>query len=287
MRGRLVRLGKAGPLAMQADSDPVSRLVSARRNTLSTQIHAVLRDQIIAGRLAPRTMLSEQDIAAGFGISRTPVREAMIKLADEGLVEIFPQYGSFVTPIKLRDVFDSQFAREALECAAVEKAVERLDAPLDRELKAVITRQRALQRPQQRELFFRADEDLHMLILKIAGHGNAWHFVEGAKGQMDRVRHFAIAIARKQPAILAEHAAVVDRLLARDRNGAVDAMRTHLRAIFRTIELLRNEKSDYFDDEEGAAPAGHEDSGTPNRQPRKYLAAKRVSGTQEKGRRES
>jgi DNA-binding GntR family transcriptional regulator len=202
------------------------------------------------------------------------------------LVEIFPQYGSFVAPIKLRDVFDSQFAREALECAAVEKAVERLDAPLDRELKAVLTRQRALQRPQQRELFFRADEDLHMLILRIAGHGNAWHFVEGAKGQMDRVRHFAIAIARKQAAILAEHAAVVDRLLARDRNGAVAAMRTHLRAIFRTIELLRNEKSDYFDDEEDA-PAVHERPVTPNRQPRKYLAAKRVSGTEERGRRES
>jgi DNA-binding GntR family transcriptional regulator len=184
-------------------------------------------------------------------------------------------------------VFDSQFAREALECAAVEKAVERLDLALDRELKAVITRQRALQRPQQRELFFRADEDLHMLILRIAGHGNAWHFVEGAKAQMDRVRHFAIAIARKQAAILAEHAAVVDRLLARDSNGAVDAMRTHLRAIFRTIELLRNAKSDYFDDEDGAAPASHERPAAANRQPRKYLATKRVSGTEETGRRES
>src|SRR5262249_24279430 len=138
---------------------------------------------------------------------------------------------------------------------------------------------------QQRDLFFRADEDLHMLILRIAGHGNAWHFVEGAKGQMVRVRHFAIAIARKQAAIVAEHAAVVDRLLARDRNGAVDAMRTHLRAIFRTIELLRNEKGVYCD--EGAAPAGYQRSGTPNRQPRKYLAEKRVSGTEERGRRES
>jgi GntR family transcriptional regulator, rspAB operon transcriptional repressor len=286
MGGRPVRIGNARPLTRRTGAGDGEPLLTTRRNTLSTQIHTVLRGQIIAGRLAPRAMLSEQEIAAGFGISRTPVREAMIKLAEEGLVEIFPQYGSFVAPIKLRDVFDSQFAREAVECAAVEKAVERLDAPLDRELKAVLTRQRALQRPQQRELFFRADEDLHMLILRIAGHGNAWHFVEGAKGQMDRVRHFAIAIARKQAAILAEHAAVVDRLLARDRNGAVDAMRTHLRAIFRTIELLRNEKSDYFDDEEGA-PAVHERPVTPNRQPRKYLAAKRVSRTEERGRRES
>jgi DNA-binding GntR family transcriptional regulator len=290
MGGRIVRIGKAGPLARRTDSNPAGGLVSPRRNTLSTQVHAALRGEIIAGRLAPRAMLSEQDIAAGFGVSRTPVREAMIKLAEESLVEIFPQYGSFVAPIKLRDVFDSQFTREALECAAVEKAIDRLDAALERELKAVITRQRGLQRPQQRELFFRADEDLHMLILRIAGHGNAWRFVEGAKGQMDRVRHFAIAIARKQAAILAEHEAVVDRLLARDRSGAVDAMRTHLRAIFRTIEMLRNENSDYFVDEDSAAADGDQRAGTPDtpgRQPRKYAAVKRVSGNETKGRRES
>jgi DNA-binding GntR family transcriptional regulator len=290
MRGPLVRIDKAGLLTGRADSDRAGRLVSGRRNTLSTQVHAVLRAEIIAGRLAPRAMLSEQDIAAGFGVSRTPVREAMIKLAEEGLVEIFPQYGSFVAPIKLRDVFDSQFTREALECAAVEKAVERLGATQEKELKAVIARQRALQRPQQREQFFRADEDLHMLILRIAGHGNAWHFVEGAKGQMDRVRHFAIAIARKQPAILAEHEAVVDRLLARDRRGAVDAMRIHLRAIFRTIEMLRNENSDYFVDDDNAAPDGDRRATAPdgpNRQPRKYAAAKRVSASTQNGRRES
>src|SRR5262249_28698609 len=234
------------------------------------QIHAVLRRDIIVGHLAPRAILSEQEIAAGFGISRTPVREAMIKLAEEGLVEIFPQYGSFVAPIKLREVFDSQFAREALECAAVEKAVDRLDEPQDRQLKAVIDRQRALQRPQQREAFFRADEDMHMLILRIAGHGTAWHFVESAKVQMDRVRHLAITIPRKQASILAEHEAVVEALLSRDRNSAVDAMRTHLRAIFRTIEMLRNDKRDYFADEDSGSPAVNQRSEMPDRQPRKY-----------------
>jgi DNA-binding GntR family transcriptional regulator len=271
---------------------PGSHPFSLRRNTLSTQVHVALRRDIIAGHLAPRAMLSEQDIAAGFGISRTPVREAMIKLAEEGLVEIFPQYGSFVAPIKLRDVFDSQFAREALECAAVDKAIDRLDAPQEHALRAIIARQRGLQRPQQRALFFRADEDMHMLILQIAGHGNAWHFVEGAKGQMDRVRHFAISIVRKQATTLAEHEAVVDRLLARDRAGAVEAMRTHLRAILRTIDLLRNEKSEYFADEAGevaAAPAGSRRANVPdapNRQPRKYAAAKRPGGSDTTGRRE-
>jgi DNA-binding GntR family transcriptional regulator len=248
--------------------------ISFRRNTIGAQIHTVLRRDIIGGLRSPRALLSEQEIAAGFGVSRTPVREAMIKLAEEGLIEIFPQYGSFVAPIKLRDVFDSQFAREALECAAVEKAAERLDEFQDRQLKAVIKRQRDHLQPQDRDAFFRADEDLHMLILKIAGHGTAWHFVESAKVQMDRVRHIAITMPRKQASILAEHQAVVDRLLARDRAGAVDAMRTHLRGIFRTVDMLRNEKNEYFTDDNDGARAwpSQKPALSTGRQPRKYLA---------------
>jgi len=242
--------------------------ISLRRTTISAQVHAMLRRDIIVGRLAPRTMLSEQEFAASLGVSRTPVREAMIKLAEEGLVEIFPQYGSFVAPIKLLDVFDSQFAREALECAAVEKAIDRLDKKQEAELGAVIGRQRSLLRPQHRDRFFRADEDMHMLLFKLAGHETAWRFVESAKAQMDRVRHIAITLPRKQASILAEHEAVIDRLLARDRRGAVDAMRVHLRGIFRTIEMLRNEKNGYFEEGEGNSPMS--ESQKP-RQPRKYL----------------
>jgi DNA-binding GntR family transcriptional regulator len=262
--------GLRGTLSHRAGSQPNAASISLRRNTISAQIHSVLRRDIVVGRLAPRVMLSEQEIAAQFGISRTPVREAMIKLAEEGLVEIFPQYGSFVAPIKLPDVFDSQFAREALESAAVEKAVERLDRNWDRELRAVIARQKSLVRPRGRDEFFRADEDMHMLILRIAGHADAWRFVESAKAQMDRVRHIAIKLPRKQASILAEHEAVVDRMLARDARGAIEAMRIHLRGIFRTVEMLRADNNEYFadgqDDEtvQKAAPA------VP-RQTRKYL----------------
>ena len=217
-------------------------------------------------------MLSEQDIAARFGISRTPVREAMIKLAEEGLVEIFPQYGSFVAPIKLLDVFDSQFAREALESAAVEKAVERLDRHGEDDLRAIIARQKSLLRPQDRDDFFRADEDMHILIMRIAGHAAAWRFVESAKAQMDRVRHIAITLPRKQASILAEHEAVVDRMLARDKRGAVAAMRVHLRGIFRTIETLRADKNEYFADGQGDETVQEVAPAVP-RQTRKYLSS--------------
>jgi DNA-binding GntR family transcriptional regulator len=251
-------------------SRPHAAPPSFRRTTISAHIHAALRHDIIIGRLAPRAMLSEQEFSVRFGVSRTPVREAMIKLAEEGLVEIFPQYGSFVAPIKLLDVFDSQFAREALESAAVEKAVDRLDRRQGDDLRATIARQRAALRPQDRDAFFRADEDMHMLILRIAGHADAWRFVESAKAQMDRVRHIAMTLPRKQASILAEHEAVVDRMLARDARGAVEAMRVHLRGIFRTIETLRNENNEYFADGQADETVQKATPAIP-RQTRKYV----------------
>ena len=217
-----------------------------RRNTIAEQIHAVLRRDIICGRLSPRAGLTEQELVHRFRVSRTPIREAMIKLADEGLVEIFPQYGSFVGPIKLAEVLDSQFVRETLECAAVEKAVAQMDSRQADELKALLDRQRALQRSGDDEGFFRADEAMHAHIFSVAGHPTAWQFVAGAKAQMDRVRYLAITILRKQPSVVAQHALIIDRLCARDRDGAVAAMRTHMRGILKTIEILRGEKHDYF-----------------------------------------
>src|SRR5216683_459242 len=116
-------------------------VVPMRRQTIGGQIRAVLRREIIIGQLLPRAMLSEQELSQRFGVSRTPIREALIKLADENLVEIYPQYGSFVAPIKLQDVFDSQFVRESLECAAIERAVERIDATQVKALRAILHRQ--------------------------------------------------------------------------------------------------------------------------------------------------
>src|SRR5256885_15019382 len=118
--------------------------VPMRRQTIAAQIRALLRREIIAGRLLPRSMLSEQELSQRFGVSRTPIREALIKLAEENLVEIYPQYGSFVAPIKLREVFDSQFVRESLECSAIERAVERIDAAQIKSLNILIQHQRVL-----------------------------------------------------------------------------------------------------------------------------------------------
>jgi GntR family transcriptional regulator, rspAB operon transcriptional repressor len=227
--------------------------VAERRVTIAQQAYLFLRREIIDGKLLPRAPLSEQELSARMGVSRTPIREAMIKLADEGLVDIYPQFGTFVAPIKLAEVFDSQFVRESLECAGIERAIERMDNAQAATLKAMIDTQRRHHRAGDATAFFDADERMHAYLMEIAGHASVWHTVENAKAQMDRVRHLILRNPIKISTVIDEHSAVIDRVVQRDAAGAIAALKVHLRGLFRSVELLTNENRSYFA-EEGEGP---------------------------------
>jgi GntR family transcriptional regulator, rspAB operon transcriptional repressor len=271
-------------------------LLPMRRQTIAAQIRAILRREIIKGQLLPRSLLSEQELSQRFGVSRTPVREALIKLSEENLVETYPQYGTFVAPIKLRDVFDSQFVREALECAAIERAIEKIDAAQAKALTSMVDRQRALHRANDSDGFFEADERMHALIMEIAGHPQAWRQVENAKAQMDRVRRLTFRIPKKLSSVIAEHKAIVERLIDRDEDGAIEAMRVHLRGLFRSVEILKKENASYFADDAALVPTPPpRGKASGSRQPRRDGAAlnhldkvdrKQASGALARGRRD-
>jgi DNA-binding GntR family transcriptional regulator len=158
-----------------------------------------------------------------------------------------------VAPIKLTEVFDSQFVRESLECAAIDRAVERLTAAQAETLQGMIDAQRRHQRAGDRPAFFDADERMHAYLMEVAGHPSVWNTVENAKAQMDRVRHLSIRNPIKMPAVIDEHSAIIDRVIRRDRDGAIEALRAHLRGLFRSVERLAEENRQYFA-EDGEGP---------------------------------
>lgn len=230
---------------------PVARKRGTRpgaeaRPTIARRAYLYLRREIVEGRLAPRAPLSEADLSERMGVSRTPAREALTKLADEGLVDIYPQFGSFVAPIDLAEVYDSQFVRESLECAAVAAAIERMDAAGAARLMGLLDAQRASKNADDREGFFAADEAMHACMMALSGHSAVWPLVESAKAQMDRVRHLSIRREVKLAAILDEHAAIVGAAVRGDRDGAILALRSHLRGLFASVEILREENRGYF-----------------------------------------
>jgi DNA-binding GntR family transcriptional regulator len=225
-----------------------------RAQTAAMQVHDRLRYEIVTAALPPRQPLSEQELTARFGVSRTPIREALLKLAEEGLVDIYPQHGSFVAPIRLSDVYDAQFVRESLECAAIGLAAEKIDAEQSRSLSAVLDRQSVFHKVGDNDRFFDADEEMHATLMAIAGHPQVWRQVESAKAQMDRVRHLTVRRPLKRNAVLSEHQAIIDRVLQRDSAGAVEALRTHLRGVFQSVQILVAENEAYFATESEATP---------------------------------
>ncbi len=210
------------------------------------EIYGDLREQIVSVQLRPGEALSEARIAQSYGVSRTPVREAFKRLADEGLMRVVPQVGSFVAPIDLRAVRDNHFVRETLECRIVELAAQRIAAGEREALQDNLRQQERAMAADDPAAFFRADEAMHRMIARIAGHESVWQVIHDAKGQLDRVRRLSLADSTRSRYRMREHRAIVQRIAKGDSEGAARAMRSHLDSIFDAISNIAAENAHYF-----------------------------------------
>ena len=209
-------------------------------------VHELLRTRIVTMELPPGTALSEAEIAKSVGVSRTPVRESLLLLAEEGLVDIYPQRGTFVAPIQFSDVVDAQFIREALECTSLAQADALSEADIT-DLRRILDQQHAADAANDTDGFFRLDEAFHARLLEAGKHPSAWPIVAQAKSQMDRARRLSLPAGGKMSDLIAQHAAVVDALADRNVTGAVEALRQHLRVVLADIVRMRAEIPDLFD----------------------------------------
>lgn len=219
---------------------------------VTPQIARILRERIIQNDLKPTDRLSEAELASFYKVSRQPVREALIRLSFQGLVEVRPQRGSFVTKIDYYSVLDARFLREAIEADICKILAAKRDAAAVKELKDQIKQQRNLQNTNLRE-FSILDERFHRTLAEAAGKAGAWRQIEGLKSQMDRVRYLALT---KVPinSLIDQHESVVDQIESGDLAAANLAIRTHLRAVLSDLPLIIKANSEFFSLPEGEIP---------------------------------
>jgi GntR family transcriptional regulator, rspAB operon transcriptional repressor len=225
-----------------------------RRRTLGheparVQAYAVLREAIVSMQLPPGALLSENELARRLEVSRTPVREALIRLRDERLVRIVPQRGTFVAPISLEAVGDAQFVREALECAAVRLAAERATEDGIASLWANLDAERRAQGADDYEAFYLLDEGLHDSLCDLSGHPIASSLAKRARGHLDRVRRLSLPRSTYLQEMIAEHERVVTAVAEGDPDAAETELRHHLRMVLSELSRLREEKPELFDAE--------------------------------------
>jgi GntR family transcriptional regulator, rspAB operon transcriptional repressor len=208
------------------------------RERLSDRAYAALRAMIREAKLPPGSRLSDAALVEHIGVGRTPLREALLRLADEGLVEVYPQSGSFVAPIRLQAVSEGQFVREHLECAVIRDLAVRIDEAGCVALKEIIAKQEAASAAADADRFFALDEALHGQFAALAGRAGVWRVIQQSKIELDRVRVLSLPMSEQTPRLIEQHHAIVEAVAARDHGLAEARLRIHLREVFATIDRL-------------------------------------------------
>jgi DNA-binding GntR family transcriptional regulator len=234
----------------EADED---RFVASLRPDLlekgsvkSAQVYGLIRQAIIQLALPPGAAINERAICERLGISRTPLREAVLQLTAENLVTVIPDTATRVAPIHLQDVFDGQMVRDALEMRVVRLAAGRMSPDFEQRFDVNVERQTTLAASRDFDGFYELDEEFHRLISECGASIKVWRIINGAKAQLDRVRRLVFPVNNHLDVVLAEHLGILDGLRRRDEDVAAAAMQAHLNRVFDTIKILIAQKREYF-----------------------------------------
>lgn len=216
---------------------------------VNQQIYRILRRDIVQCLIAPGTPLSEKEIAARFEVSRQPVREAFIKLAENGLIQIRPQRGSYVTKIAISQVQNGCLIRDAIERAVVKRAIDYIDDEALWDLEQNLHQQQNAVSRHQHNDFFALDDAFHQALAQIADCQLAWETVENIKAAIDRVRYMSLKNVSPPEMLLRQHYAIFDALEQRNIEAADTAMHRHLHEISESMLLIRQENTHWFCEE--------------------------------------
>lgn len=216
----------------------------ATKRSARTKAYEEIRRRILLLDLPPGTALSENELATTLGLSRTPIREALVLLVDEDLVQVFPKVGSFVSRVDMETVTEARFLREAIELASLRSIVPPLDEAQVASLRENVARQE--QALGDRATFFTLDEEYHRGLMVLAGHEGSWTALARAKTHLDRARMLGLKTDPAYETFIDDHRAVLESVVAGDLEAAEARLRSHVRAILEAIEATRAAWPDLF-----------------------------------------
>jgi GntR family transcriptional regulator, rspAB operon transcriptional repressor len=221
------------------------KVISATRKD---QVYNILRQAIISSQLAPGEAIRKELVATQLGVSRTPVSEAINRLADEGLVEIYPQAGTFVARLWLNKIETAQFVRIALETAAIRRAAANGNAETALQLRKNLADQRKAAELLDFERFYEMDEALHDMICDASGLVGLREIAAKERSQIDRVRRLLLHYETRMSETLIEHEAIISAIARGDPDLAARTMEEHISKMGIMLLQLREKRPELFGD---------------------------------------
>ena len=226
----------------------MQRQYTVQVSSVQEMVYRTLRDKIVSMELKPGTIISTQEIADSMSVSRTPVREAFIRLQREELLDVAPQRSTIVSKINMDRVYQERFIREALEIEAMQKFVEVATAESLNRMRRNIEKQYAAIAEQRYIDFLELDNAFHQAAFTETHEDLGRSIVQQMNGHYDRIRLISAWEGQIVSAAMQEHERYVDYIERKDTARARKLLRTHLQALRVQEDILLTNWSEYFSD---------------------------------------
>lgn len=210
-----------------------------RSRNATVQVFEHLRELIVTLALEPGAVLPRNELTRYFNLSATPIRDALTRLGEEGLVDIFPQHITRVRSVDLASARQAHFLRLSVELEMVRMLAERPDPVLSQTLLQLVEQQRACLATGDLKNFTRIDLTFHQQLYEAAQLEQLWTVMRSSSGNLDRLRRLHLPLNGKAQSILDEHAAIARAIGAGDPESAQQYVRQHLSGTLSEIEELR------------------------------------------------
>ncbi|MDR7331260.1 GntR family transcriptional regulator [Roseateles asaccharophilus] len=210
------------------------------------QVVEALRAAIISMELAPGIALDRAELAQQFGVSQTPVRDALIRLSEEGLVIIRAQYTTQVSRIDVPAAREAHYLRRSIEIEIARQLAVTHDDTFIADLRTQLERQADLAARKDFIGFIAADKEFHRLMYVAAGLPRLWAVVVRMSGHVDRLRLLHIPTVGKTESTLAAHLAILTAIASRDADAAQHAVRDHLSGTLASVDEIHKRHPDFL-----------------------------------------
>jgi DNA-binding GntR family transcriptional regulator len=218
---------------------PIADIALDPGRRAAPQVYEWLRERILALDFAPGTTLARNDLVKRFGLSQTPIRDALMRLSGEGLVDIFPQSATRVSAIDLHQAIQTHFLRRSLEIEIVHTLALAAEKPFVAELTRILGAQEAQRQSGDLAGFEANDRAFHRVLYDAAAVPDLWTLIRDRSGHIDRLRRLDLPSPGKIEQILASHKAILTAIAAGDAAAAQTALREHLSGTLLHIDLIR------------------------------------------------
>lgn len=206
-----------------------------------------LRAAIVDLALKPGAQIDKDAICRRLGVSRQPLADAIARLAEDSLVEVEPQKGTFVARIRIDDVAEAAFVRRALEVATVTAVAADIDEATLKRLDRVLTYQAAALRARDWGEFYLLDVRFHSMLCERLAMRRVAATVDSSRAPMERARRLLVPAVARSTTTLREHRAILAGLAAHDPAAAAKAMGDHLDQVMAEVRRLAVRQPELFE----------------------------------------